>query len=113
VKSRYSMLIQWSEEDQVYVVSFPEFGPYAKTHGATYALAAKSGQEVLELLTRPSRENGGRLPEPLTLNADPDLCQVLETYRGAHRGSTLTKAKKKNGTAVEIVRRRVARHADR
>ncbi len=29
----YSMLIQWSEEDQVFVVSLPEFGRFAKTHG--------------------------------------------------------------------------------
>ncbi|WP_371416140.1 type II toxin-antitoxin system HicB family antitoxin [Aphanizomenon sp. UHCC 0183] len=29
----YSILIQWSDEDQKYVVSFPEFGPYVHTHG--------------------------------------------------------------------------------
>ena len=46
----YSILIQWSDEDQKYVVSFPEFGPYAHTHGETYAEALKNGEEVLELL---------------------------------------------------------------
>jgi predicted RNase H-like HicB family nuclease len=26
---KYSILIQWSAEDQKYIVSFPEFGSYA------------------------------------------------------------------------------------
>lgn len=54
------MLIQWSDEDQVYVVSLPEFGPYAKTHGDTYEEAARMGQEVLELLM----EGEDSLPAP-------------------------------------------------
>lgn len=29
MKSRYSILIQWSDEDQKYVASLPEFSPYA------------------------------------------------------------------------------------
>ena len=32
----YSMVIEWSDEDQVYVVSFPEWGELAHTHGITY-----------------------------------------------------------------------------
>jgi predicted RNase H-like HicB family nuclease len=66
MKSHYSMLIQWSEEDQVFVVSLPEFGPYSKTHGATYEEAAKSGQEVLELLIETYKTDGRPLPEPVT-----------------------------------------------
>src|SRR5438093_7862525 len=31
----YSMVIQWSDEDEAYIVSLPEFGG-CKTHGATY-----------------------------------------------------------------------------
>ena len=45
----YSMVIQWSDEDQVYVVTFPEFGG-CRTHGETYKKAAKAGEEVLELV---------------------------------------------------------------
>ena len=30
---RYSMVITWSDEDQCFIVSLPEFGPYANTHG--------------------------------------------------------------------------------
>src|SRR3982751_5628402 len=47
---RYTVVIQWSDEDRCYVVSLPEWGPYAKTHGDTYEEAAKNAREVLELL---------------------------------------------------------------
>ncbi len=67
MKCHYSMVIQWSEEDQVFVVSLPEFGPYSKTHGATYEEAAKNGQEVLELLIETCRAEGKPLPEPARL----------------------------------------------
>ena len=47
---RYTVIIQWSDEDEAYVVSLPEWGPLCKTHGATYEEAAKNAREVLELL---------------------------------------------------------------
>ena len=46
---RYSVLIQWSPEDQCYVVTLPEWGN-AHTHGKTYVEAAQMAQEALELL---------------------------------------------------------------
>lgn len=61
--SRYSMLIQWSEEDQAFIVTLPEF-PNCRTHGATYEEAVKNGQEVLELVIESYREEGIPLPEP-------------------------------------------------
>jgi predicted RNase H-like HicB family nuclease len=64
MKCHYSMLIQWSEEDQVFVVSLPEFGPYSKTHGVSYEEAARNGQEVLELLIETYEAEGRPLPEP-------------------------------------------------
>ena len=60
MKSRYSILIQWSDEDQCYIVSLPEFGKYAKTHGDTYEEALKNAQEVLKLLI----EDDSNLPQP-------------------------------------------------
>ena len=48
--ARYSVLIQWSPEDQLYIASFPEWGPGAHTHGKTYVEAAQNAEEVLELL---------------------------------------------------------------
>jgi antitoxin HicB len=64
MKPQYSMIIQWSDEDQVYIVSLPEFGPYAKTHGETYEEAARQGQEVLEILIESGLAEGDTLPEP-------------------------------------------------
>jgi predicted RNase H-like HicB family nuclease len=66
MKSQYSILIQWSDEDQKYIVSLPEFGPYAHTHGDTYEEALKNGQEVLDLLIEDYQERGQQLPSPLT-----------------------------------------------
>jgi predicted RNase H-like HicB family nuclease len=64
MKSHYAMLIQWSDEDQVYIASLPEFGDFAKTHGATYEEAAKNGQEVLDLLIETYKARKRRLPKP-------------------------------------------------
>ena len=63
---QYSIFIQWSEEDRVYIVSLPEFGAYAHTHGDTYEEALKNAREVLELLIEDYRARGKALPEPLT-----------------------------------------------
>jgi predicted RNase H-like HicB family nuclease len=59
----YSMLIQWSEEDQVYVVTLPEFDGN-KTHGDSYEEAARHGHEVLELLIETYQAEGWPLPQP-------------------------------------------------
>ena len=63
MNNHYSMLIEWSEDDDAYVVSFPEFAG-AHTHGATYREAAKNGQEVLTLLIETCEQEGNPLPMP-------------------------------------------------
>jgi antitoxin HicB len=63
---RYSMLIEWSNLDNAYVVSFPEWeraGHLANTHGATYVEAAQKGQEMLEFLLGASAQ-GEAVPAP-------------------------------------------------
>lgn len=46
---KYTMIIQWSEEDQLYLVQFPEFpGQKFITHGPTYQEAAENGRDALE-----------------------------------------------------------------
>lgn len=65
----YSMVIQWSDEDGVLVVSLPEFGPYAKTHGTTYEEAAKHGQEAIESLIQTYQAKGWPLPQPAKLGS--------------------------------------------
>src|SRR4051794_6231223 len=64
---RYTVIIQWSDEDQCYVVSLPEWRPLAYTgaHGATYEEAVKNAREVLELLMEPEPDRPVTdLPEP-------------------------------------------------
>jgi len=55
---KYTVIIQWSDEDNCYVVSFPEWiqKAIAHAHGDTYEEAAKNAREVLELLMKD--ENG-------------------------------------------------------
>ena len=67
--SRYRMLIEWSEEDQVFVVTLPEF-PCNRTHGATYEEAARNGQEVLDLLIDTCEKEGRPLPPPRLFVSD-------------------------------------------
>lgn len=62
---RYSMLIEWSDEDQAYLVTFPEWAERVNmptTHGATYEEAAKRGQEVLADLVAIWRQREWDLP---------------------------------------------------
>ena len=73
---RYSMLIQWSDEDQVYVVTLPEFGG-CMTHGETYEEAARMGLEALESLIEVYQADGWPLPEPaIFASGSPVGCQT-------------------------------------
>lgn len=60
----YSIIIQWSDEDQTYIVSLPEWGALVYTHGDTYQDALVNGQELLEGLIEARRQSGEPLPEP-------------------------------------------------
>ncbi len=65
----YSMLIEWSEEDQAYLVTLPEWADRVMmpaTRGSTYNVAVHYGQEVLELLVNSARRDGEQLPPPKT-----------------------------------------------
>ncbi len=68
-KVKYSMVIEWSEEDQCYVVSLPEFIQTMQpvTDGQTYEEAAKQGQEALDSLIDFYQAEGWPLPQPQTL----------------------------------------------
>jgi antitoxin HicB len=65
----YSMVIEWSPEDQAYLVTLPEWAESMAqpvTHGATYEEAARNGHEVLEMLLERAREEGETIPAPRT-----------------------------------------------
>lgn len=64
---KYSILIQWSENDRAYIASLPEWGKYARTHGETYEDALENAKEVLEDLVYGYEQTGKPLPEPQTL----------------------------------------------
>lgn len=71
MNNHYSMVIQWSEEDNCYLVHLPDF-PFQEfhTHGDTYEEAAKHGQEVIESLIKIYQEEGKILPQPKNLLLD-------------------------------------------
>ncbi len=67
VDVKYSILIQWSEDDQTYVVSLPEWGEYAHIHGDTYEEALLNAQAVLADLVYGYEAIGKPLPQPKML----------------------------------------------
>jgi antitoxin HicB len=62
----YSMIVQWSEKNQCFVVTLPEWGDLCHTYGDTYEEALKNAQEVLKMLIDSCQEEGNSLPEPKT-----------------------------------------------
>ncbi|MBF2058497.1 MAG: type II toxin-antitoxin system HicB family antitoxin [Cyanobacterium sp. T60_A2020_053] len=65
---KYSMVIQWSQEDQLFLVHLPEF-PWQEfhTHGKTYEEAAKNGEEVIDNLVEILIKEKQPLPKPRIL----------------------------------------------
>ena len=69
-KLNYTIAIQWSKEDDCFVVFLPEFTNEMQpiTHGETYEEALKNAQEVLEMLVEEYQEDGKALPQIKTLS---------------------------------------------
>lgn len=62
---KYTITIQWSPEDNCYVVYLPEFKAVTNqpaTHGETYEEALVHALEVLEMLTEELLAEGKELP---------------------------------------------------
>lgn len=64
--NHYSMIIEWSDEDQAYIVSFPEWEAetIVHTHGDTYAEAVKAGEAMLAFLIDARQAHSEPLPPP-------------------------------------------------
>ena len=62
---RYSLVIEWSDVDDVYVVTVPEL-PGCRTHGATTMEAAEMGREAIEGWLAAQRAPGRTVPPPRT-----------------------------------------------
>ena len=86
---RYSMVIVWSDEDRVYLVTVPEL-PGLVTHGATVADAVDMGEEAIATWIAGSRRFGASVPPP----SDTPRRFVLERLVGY------------NGAAVRAIRER-------
>ena len=69
LKPRYTVIVQWSDEDNCFVVSLPEWGEFCHTHGETYEEAIANAQEVLEILIEGATDRGEDLPMPQTFNS--------------------------------------------
>ena len=68
LKPRYAVIVQWSDEDDCFVVSLPEWGEFCHTHGETYEEAIANAQEVLEMLIEGAIDRGEELPMPQRFN---------------------------------------------
>lgn len=60
---RYSMPIEWSDEDQVYIVTVPEL-PGCRTHGATHVEAIEMGAEAVATYLAGMRHFARFIPPP-------------------------------------------------
>lgn len=68
--NQYSMVVQWSEEDQLFLVTIPEFSDLVImpcTHGKTRLEAIRNGEEVIEMYLESWQAEGELIPPPKTL----------------------------------------------
>ena len=64
---KYSMIIEWSDEDQAFLVILPEWSDRVMmpvTHGDTYNEAVQHAQEVLKMLIQDTLRHARQLPQP-------------------------------------------------
>ncbi len=60
---RYSMVIEWSDEDVAYIMTVPEL-PGCMTHGATHAEAVRQGEDAIATWLDTARAHGDPVPAP-------------------------------------------------
>ncbi len=68
--NRYSIIIEWSDDDRLFLVTIPEFADRVVmpcTHGKTRAEAIRNGEEVMEMYLEAWQAEGDPIPEPKTL----------------------------------------------
>ncbi len=59
----YSMMIEWDNDDKIFVVTVPEL-PGCRTHGRTYEEAIKQGQEAIEGWIMIAKADNAPIPPP-------------------------------------------------
>jgi predicted RNase H-like HicB family nuclease len=68
--NRYSTIVQWSDEDRLFLVTIPEFANRVVmpcTHGKTREEAIRNAEEVIEMYLEAWQVESESIPEPSTL----------------------------------------------
>ena len=63
MKSKYEIVVYWSEEDGCFLAEVPEL-PKLITDGATRVLALQNAEEMIDAYLKTAREAGWFVPEP-------------------------------------------------
>lgn len=66
MNSNYTIVIQWSENNNCFVASLPEWGESCHQCGNTYEEALDNARQALDVLIQSSLSTGRILPEPQT-----------------------------------------------
>ena len=68
--NRYSTIVQWSDEDQLFLVTIPEFADRVIvpcTQGETREAAIRNAEQAIEMYLEAWQEEGSPIPEPSIL----------------------------------------------
>ena len=82
---KYSMVLEWSERDQAYLVFLPEWEGILNQpcgDGKTYEAAARSGAEILEMMLDVVRDEGVTPPAPASPRVDAFYADEPEDGEG-------------------------------
>ncbi len=63
MEPRYSLIIEWSDEDSAYIASVPEL-PGCQTHGASYHEAVANAEEAIRAWLEAAQVLGRPRPNP-------------------------------------------------
>lgn len=83
---RYALVVEWSSEDDAFVVSVPDI-PDLHTHGATREEAAAMANEAVALWLAGARATGVAIPPPAfsTLHASVGVSETADRIRSIRR----------------------------
>jgi predicted RNase H-like HicB family nuclease len=82
---RYALVIEWSEEDGVYLATAPDL-PGVVTDGPTRAKAAEMGEEAIAVWLSSLRDDGRPIPDP-RFTGLPEHLRPAASLTGARRSA--------------------------
>lgn len=82
---RYAMIIEWSDENNAYLVTVPDL-PGLVTDGATRTEAAAMGEDAIGSVISGLRATGQPVPEP-RFTALPEHLRPVHSVGGARRSA--------------------------